>query len=306
MKKLLIIDTFNLLHRAYHALPKTFTDKNGDPTNAIYGVSSMLINLLDQVKPDYCLAALDSDKPTFRSENFTAYKAQRKPREPELNSQIPKIIEILDAMEIKKIVVDGYEADDIVGTVATKLKKEVSVIIISNDRDLWQLVDENVAIMLPGKNGIFEWLGVKEVEARLGFSKEKLVDYKGLKGDPSDNIPGVFGIGEKTAIKLINDFGSLENVYKNIDQVSPDSLKEKLLESYEQALMSKELAKIILDAPLQISLEDCSFTNLRSEKTKEALEKYNFKSLLRRIGFEDYQDKKIKTSKVPDEQLSLL
>ncbi len=305
MKKLLIIDTFNFLHRAYHALPKTFRDQNGEPTNAVYGVTSMLINLLSKVKPDYAVAALDGEKPTFRVEDFTQYKAHRKPMEEDLSSQIPKVFEILDAFGIKRVLAEGYEGDDLIGTVAKKYSGENEVVIISNDRDMWQLAGKNVVIGIPNGNNEFEWLGEREAQARLGFDPIRIVDYKGLRGDPSDNIPGVYGVGEVSATKLIQEFGSLEEIYKNIDRVKPDSLKEKLLNSYEQALVSKKLATIILDVPVNVDLEDCQYSEFNHGKVKEVLEKYNFKSLIRRLGFEIEGEKKKKKEEASKDQLAL-
>lgn len=306
MKKILIIDTFNLLHRAYHALPSSFRDKYGEPVNAVYGVSSMLITLLAKIKPDYVIAALESKTPTFRVENFTAYKAQRKPMEEDLAIQIPKVLEILDAFGIKQYQVNGYEADDVVGTVAKKYSDKHEVVIISNDRDLWQLTGGNIMVGLPGGKGDVEWLGGKEAEARLGFKPEKIADYKGLRGDPSDNIPGVFGIGEKTATKLIQEYGSMEEIYKNINKIKPDSLKEKLLNCAETAVMSKKLAELILDVPVDVDLKDCVYTEFNYGKVKEVLEKYNFKSLLKRLGFEIDSEVKKKEKEGPlKDQLSL-
>jgi DNA polymerase-1 len=304
MKKLLIIDTFNLLHRAYHALPSTFRDKSGDPVNAVYGVSSMLITLLGKIKPDYVIAALESKTPTFRVEDFTAYKAQRKPMEEDLAVQIPKVLEILSAFGIKQLQVNGYEADDVVGTVAKRFSDKCEVAIISNDRDLWQLTGGNIMVGLPGGKGDVEWLGGKEAEARLGFDPIKVADYKGLRGDPSDNIPGVFGIGEKTATKLIQEYGSIEEIYKNINKIKPDSLKEKLLNCAETAVMSKKLAQLILDVPVEVEIEDCVYTEFNHGKVKEVLEKYNFKSLIRRLGF-DIDPEAKKKEEVSEDQLSL-
>ena len=307
MKKLLIIDTFNFLHRAYHAIPSTFRGPDGQPTNAIYGVTSMIINVLEQIKPDYMVAALDGQEPTFRVGEFTSYKAHRKPMEDDLQVQIPKVLDILDAFEIKKILVEGYEADDVIGTVATKLKGKVDIVIVSNDRDLWQLAGNGNIIMVPGKKGEIDWMGEKEVDARLGFPAEQVADYKGLRGDPSDNIPGVYGIGEVTATKLLQKYGTLEEIYRNIETIEPESLKKKLVESYEQALMSKKLAQIILDVPFQLDLEDCKYSSLNKIKVKETLEKYNFKSLLRRMGFEvEGGSLKGREQKTPDNQLILL
>ncbi|MBW6441571.1 hypothetical protein K0B04_01505 [Patescibacteria group bacterium] len=306
MKKLLIIDTFNFLHRAYHALPTSFRGPDGQPTNAVYGFTSMILNVLEQIKPDYMVAALDGREPTFRVEEFTSYKAQRKPMDEDLQVQIPKVFEILDAFEIKKIVVEGYEADDVIGTVATKFKGKVDTVIVSNDKDLWQLAGNGNIIMVPGRKGEIEWMGEKEVDAKLGFEADKVADYKGLRGDPSDNIPGVYGVGDVTATKLLQKYGSLEEIYKDIDNVTPESLKKKLIESYEQALMSKKLAQIILDVPFQLKLDECRYRDINKIKVKEILEKYNFKSLIRRMGFEIEGDKKSREPEVPDNQLSLL
>lgn len=267
----------------------------------------MIINVLEQIKPDYMVAALDGKEPTFRVGEFTSYKAHRKPMDEDLQVQIPKVFDILDAFEIKKIVVEGYEADDVIGTVATKFKGKVDIVIVSNDRDLWQLAGNGNIIMVPGKKGEIEWMGEKEVDAKLGFEADKVADYKGLRGDPSDNIPGVYGIGEVTATKLLQKYGSIEEIYKNIDSIEPESLKKKLLESYEQALMSKKLAQIILDVPFQLKLEECKYSEINKMKAKEILEKYHFKSLLRRMGFEvESGGGKPKEPEIPDNQLSLL
>lgn len=307
MKKLLLIDTFNFLHRAYHALPKTFSNSAGEPTNAVYGVTSMLINVFESLKPDYVVTALDDVAPTFRVEEFTGYKAHRKPMEDDLSSQIPKVFEIIDAFGINKIVLPGYEADDVIGTIVEKFSNDVEIIIVSNDRDLWQLLRSNVMIMVPGKNGESEWIGEREAIARMGFKPSQLVDYKGLRGDPSDNIPGVPGVGEKTAKKLIEEYDTMDNLYSHIDEVSPDSLKMKLAENYEQAIMSRNLAKIITDAPLTVTLDECRYSTFNKGRVKEALEKHNFKSLIRRLGFEvDSSSSKSKKAEVPDNQLSLL
>lgn len=287
MKKFLVIDLFNLIHRAYHALPKEFTDKEGNPTNAIYGVASMLINVLQQVSPDYVCAVLDTEKPTFRHEDFTGYKAHRRPVEDMLTVQIPKVMEIVEAFGIKMVSSPGYEADDLVGTLAVKNQNHCQMILLSNDRDLWQLVSPNILIMLPSTKGDkIEWIGEKEVVARLGIKPTQVPDYKGLVGDTSDNIPGVYGVGEKSAGKLIADFGTVEGIYKNIDKVSPESLRKKLIDGYEQAVMSKQLATLDLDTPFEFSREDAVYNKMPMETVTAILERYNFKSLLKRLGMD--------------------
>src|SRR3989344_5132953 len=287
MAKLLILDLFNLIHRAYHALPKEFTDKNGNPTNAIYGVSSMLLTVLNQVHPTYVVAVVDTEKPTFRHEAFTGYKAHRRPMEDLLSVQIPKVLELVNAFRIQMVSAPGYEADDLVAAIATKYKKANQVIVLSNDRDLWQLVQPNVVIMLPATKGDkIEWVGEKEVVARLGVLPNQVPDYKGLVGDSSDNIPGVYGIGQKTAGDLLKKYSTIENIYRHVGEVTPDSLREKLVNGYDQAVMSKKLATLDYNTPADFSLEASRYGNLPIQSVSEALQSYNFKSLLKRVGVE--------------------
>ncbi len=305
-KKFLLIDTFNFLHRAFHALPPTLTDSQGSPTNAVYGVTAMLISVFDSIRPDYVVAANDGIKPTFRVESFTGYKAHRKPMDEGLSVQIPKVFEVLEAFGVHQIQVDGYEADDIIGTLSTRFGKDnMEVIIVSNDRDLWQLVNQNVFVMAPAKGGQMEWIGEKEVKARMGFPPECMIDYKALRGDPSDNIPGVSGVGEKTAKKLIDEYCTIEEIYKHISEIKPDSLREKLANNAEEAAMSKNLATIIVDAPFEVELSSCKYTEFNKGAVKDVMKKYNFKSLIKRLGFEPETGKSVKEP-VADSQLSLL
>jgi len=307
MQKFLLLDAYNFMHRAYHALPKTFRDQNGEPTNAVYGVTSMLINVLGQVKPDYIAAAMDTPKPTFRVGDFTGYKAHRKPMEDDLNSQIPKVVEIFSAFGVKTFSFEGFEADDVIATISRRFYNQFDFVIVSNDRDLWQLVSAHIMLMVASNTGgDTAWIGQKEAEARMGFDPKLIAEYKGLRGDPSDNIPGVFGVGEKTATKLIQEFKTLDTLYKNINKVTPDSLKEKLLNSYEQALMSRNLAKLTYDVPIDVVAEDCKYSEWNKIKVREVLQKYNFKSLIRRLGFEDASGNKQKAKDKPvDDQLAL-
>ncbi len=303
MPKFLLIDLFNLIHRAYHALPKEFSDKAGNPTNAIYGVSSMLITVLQQVSPDYVVAVLDTKVPTFRHVDFTGYKAHRRPMEDMLSVQIPRIKEVVEAFGVKMISADGYEADDLVGTLAVKNQEHCQMILLSNDHDLWQLASPNIIIMLPSTRGDkIEWIGEKEVMAKLGVTSAQVPDYKGLVGDTSDNIPGVYGIGPKTAGELIKEFGSVEEIYKNINKVQPETLRKKLLDGYEQAIMSKKLATLDLNTPTGFSREDSRYGKLPLETVVPILQSYNFKSLLKRVGV-DAGDK-VKQSTKKNKEIS--
>jgi DNA polymerase-1 len=212
---------------------------------------------------------------------------------------------MFDAFGVKKVQVDGYEADDIIATLTVDFSKKTDVIIASNDRDLWQLAGKNVMLMLPDKKGKLEWVGRDEVIARLGFPPDKIADYKGLRGDPSDNIPGVYGIGDKTAVKLLEQFDSIEDIYKNIEKVSPEGLKQKLLENYEQALMSKKLATLIMDVPFGATLKEIEFKGYEKEKVVAELGKYNFKSLIKRACGAEYVEDQSSQEKVDENQLGL-
>jgi DNA polymerase-1 len=284
MKKVVIVDTFNFLHRAFHAIPKSFRAPDNTPTNAVYGVSSMIISLIKETNPDCLIAALDSKKPTFRSEEFSNYKAQRKEMDEELKIQIPLVFKSLDLLGIYKLNCEGYEADDIIGTLVTKLKNEAEIYIVSNDKDMWQLLDKNVFVLIPNTKGGFEKIDEEEAQKRLEFDKKYLIDFKALRGDVSDNIPGVYGIGEVTAKKLIEKYNTVEEIYKHIEEISPESLKKKLVESVEIAYMSKKLATIITDAPVRFDLEDCKFKFYPNPELVEFFTHLNFKSLLKRLN----------------------
>ncbi|NBO17319.1 MAG: hypothetical protein EBV07_00280 [Proteobacteria bacterium] len=299
MKKLVIIDTFNFLHRAYYAIPKSFRAPDNTPTNAVYGVSSMIISLINEIKPDYMIAALDSKKPTFRVEEFSNYKAQRKEMDEELSIQIPLVFEAIEKMGILKINCEGYEADDVIGTLVERYKNDFNIYLLSNDRDLWQLISENVRVMLPNTKGNFEEINLSNVKDRLEFDKNYLVDYKALRGDTADNIPGVYGIGEVTAKKLISEYQTIENIYQHIEEIKPEGLKKKLIESVESAYLSKKLATIILDCPIVLDIEASKLKPGVSEELISLFEKLNFKSLLKRLNVPE------KKTEVSDLQINL-
>ncbi len=299
MKKLVIIDTFNFLHRAYHAIPKSFRSSDNTPTNAVYGVCSMLVSVIKETRPDYLIAALDSMGPTFRSEEFSNYKAHRKEMDEELQVQIPIIFEALDNFQVEKIVCEGYEADDVIGTLVKRFDGVLEIYIISNDRDLWQLISPTTFVLLPSTKGAFEKIDEHEASERLGFDKKYLVDYKAIRGDTSDNIPGVYGIGEVGAKKLIEKFGSLEQIYENIESVSPDSTKKKLIENVETAYQSKKLATIVMDTPISNEVDAIPYKFQVTEDLVSFLKKYNFKSLMKRLGVTDEKNT------APESQASL-
>ncbi len=284
MKKFLIIDTFNFFHRAYYALPPTLTGPDGTQINAVYGVASMLLSIFDLISPDYAVAALESKEKVERKKQFEDYKAHRKPMDDELKEQIPLLWELLEGFGLKTIEVSGYEADDVIGSLVVQYKDVGQVVICSNDRDLWQLVEDGVLVMSPKKGGKdADWVDLRGVKAKLGFGPDYLVDYKALKGDSSDNIPGVYGIGKVTATKLIKKYGHLEEVYENLDDIS-GSVGDKLREQKEEAFLSYKLAQIVTDLDLEVELEDCSFDGLNKGSVRGVLERFEFYSLAKRLS----------------------
>ncbi|OGZ27328.1 MAG: hypothetical protein A2365_00125 [Candidatus Nealsonbacteria bacterium RIFOXYB1_FULL_40_15] len=282
--KLAIIDANAVIHRAFHALPP-LESKNGEQTGAVYGFLLFFFKAVKEFNPDFILAAFDYPAPTFRHKEYKGYKATRQKAPDELYSQIPKVKDFLNAFSVFVFEKEGYEADDIIGTAAEKFSKDAEVIILTGDMDALQLVKDNVKVYLL-KRGIKDALiyGRKEVSERYsGLNPENLIDFKSLRGDPSDNIPGVRGIGEKAASKIIKDFGSLEAAYKNLDKVSP-SLRKKLESGKEDAFMSKMLVEIEKSVPFDFGLKDLAWKGYNSKKGLEMLEEYNFKSLIKRLG----------------------
>jgi len=289
-KRLLLIDANSLIHRAYHALPPLTTPR-GEPSGAIYGFSSMLMKALRELKPDYAAACFDLPGPTFRHEAFEAYKAQRPKIPEELAMQLEKTKEILAAFGIPVITSTGFEADDVIGTLShiAGREPELEIIILTGDLDTLQLATEKIKPYAM-RRGISDMIlyDRNAVKERYGFDPELIPDFKALKGDPSDNIPGVKGIGEKTAKELISKFGTLEKIYEAAEksgEKDPMSkgVKEKLLAGREQAFLSRELARIRRDAPLATSLEDMKFYGTNSEKIKTIFENLGFKTLIERL-----------------------
>lgn len=283
MNKLVLIDGNSLSFRAFYALP-LLSNKAGIHTNAVYGFAMLLEKILKEEKPNHFLVAFDAGKTTFRHEKYSEYKGGRQKTPPELSEQFPYIRQLLDAYHIKRYELDNYEADDIIGTLSKEADKAgFQTIIITGDRDLTQLATDNVTIYYTKK-------GVTDVdhytpdfiaEKYNGLTPNQIIDMKGLMGDTSDNIPGVAGVGEKTAIKLLNQFDTVEDVYEHLDEISGKKLKEKLQNSKEDALMSKELATINVDSPIEVKLEDTLMTHQDEQQEKiELFKKLEFKQLL--------------------------
>ncbi|MDM5339358.1 DNA polymerase I [Fictibacillus enclensis] len=288
--KLVLIDGNSIAYRAFFALPLLNNDK-GVYTNAVYGFTTMLLRILEDEKPSHVLVAFDAGKTTFRHKTFEDYKGGRQKTPSELSEQFPLIRQLLDGFGIKRYELESYEADDIIGTLSKQAAEgDWDVNVYTGDKDLLQLVTENVKVTLTRK-GIseVEAYDLKQVEEKYGLTPHQIIDMKGLMGDPSDNIPGVPGVGEKTAIKLIKQFGSLEQTLDSIDQVSGAKLKEKLSDNRDQALMSKELATITHEAPIEVSLKDAVYQGYEAERLLPLFKDLGFNSLLERIGGDSEQ-----------------
>lgn len=282
-KKFVVIDGSSLLYRAFYALP-LLTTANGQYTNAIYGFATMLVKLLGELQPDTLAIAFDKGKKTFRNTLYTEYKGTRKPTPTELSSQIPMIHELAEVFGIQLIEADNYEADDIIGTLATKAAAAGDqAYIITGDRDALQLIGENITVMLT-KKGISDMqvFDAAAFQDKYGILPQALIDLKGLMGDSSDNIPGVPGVGEKTATKLLLEYGTLENVLAHADEVPGKKLQERLLDNKEQAVLSKQLATIIRDMDLAYA-SDLYKIAPDVDRLKSFCRRYEFRSVLARI-----------------------
>lgn len=286
MDKLVLIDGNSLSFRAFYALP-LLSNKAGIHTNAIYGFAMLLEKILKEEQPNHFLVAFDAGKTTFRHEKYSEYKGGRQSTPPELSEQFPYIRQLLDAYHIKYYELENYEADDIIGTLSKQAEASgLETIIITGDRDLTQLATDHVTIYYTkkGVTDVDHYTPEYIAEKYNGLLPKQIIDMKGLMGDTSDNIPGVAGVGEKTAIKLLNQFHSVEGVYNHLDEVSGKKLKENLENSKADAFMSKDLATINCDSPIKVNLKDTIMGDLNDNKDKiELFQKLEFKQLLNDI-----------------------
>ncbi len=287
MSKLVLIDGNSIANRAFYALPLLTNDK-GIYTNAVYGFAMMLNNVIENEKPDHLLVAFDAGKTTFRHKTFKEYKGGRQKTPSELSEQFPFIRELLDAYDIPRYELKDYEADDIIGTLAKKAESEnIETVIITGDRDLTQLASEKVTVYIT-KKGItdMEKNTPETLQEKYGLTPAQIIDMKGLMGDSSDNIPGIPGVGEKTALKLLHEFGgTVEGVLERADEISGKKLKEKVIDNKEMAILSKELATINTDSPIETSLADTKYAGFQTEKVIPFLKEMDFKTILK--NFDD-------------------
>ncbi|WP_428909352.1 DNA polymerase I [Niallia sp. Krafla_26] len=284
-KKLVLIDGNSIAYRAFFALPLLNNDK-GIHTNAVYGFTMMLMKILEDEKPSHILVAFDAGKTTFRHKTFSEYKGGRQKTPPELSEQFPYIRELLKAFQISSYELENYEADDIIGTLSLKAEQDgFEIKVISGDKDLTQLSSPKttVGITRKGITDIEEYTP-EHIQEKYGLNVDQIIDMKGLMGDNSDNIPGVPGVGEKTAIKLLKQFPTVEELLSSIDQVSGAKLKEKLETYKDQAIMSKQLATIMRDAPVEVQLDGIEYPGYAPDKVIDLFKDLGFQSLLEKVG----------------------
>ncbi|MBI1975261.1 MAG: DNA polymerase I, partial [Parcubacteria group bacterium] len=292
--RLVLIDTFALIHRSYHALPK-LTAPEGEPIGAVYGFTSLFFKMIKDLKPDYVAAAFDLPEETFRKKAYAEYQAHRPEMPSDLANQISKVKDLLEAFGVPVFSYVGYEADDVIGTAVEKLKNypDLEIVILTGDLDTLQLVSANVKVYTL-KKGLSETVLYDEdaVRERYGFDPERVTDFKGLKGDPSDNIPGVPGIGEKTAKALIMQLGTVENIYRVLGEKSgalrqdvgvSEKIISALRENRDQAFLSKTLATIQRSVPIDISLDAFRSHTPEREKIVSLFQQWGFKTFLARL-----------------------
>jgi len=285
--KLVLIDGNAIMHRAYHALP-ALTTRGGEPINAVYGLVSMLLNIITTLKPTEIAVAFDRREPTFRHKAFREYQSHRPEMDDELSGQFEKAERVFEAMGIPAYSKAGYEADDVIGTLAynsqhTAQRKEDEVVIVTGDRDILQLVSDKVKVFLPAK-GLSEGKihGKKDVVEKMGVNPSQIIDYKALVGDQSDNYPGVPGIGPKTAIDLLTKYKTFENIYKHLDEIR-EPVRKKLVDGKESGEMSLRLAKIVTNVALEFDVQEASKWRVDSQALLDLFSEFGFKTLTRRV-----------------------
>lgn len=294
----LIIDGHALIYRAYHAFPKTLVSEIGQLTNAVYGFSRILLKALQDFEPKYLVVAFDHKEKTFRHEKFVDYKAHRPEMPAELISQTEIIFQIVEAMNIPIFRQAGFEADDLIGTI-TKVNeaKGIENLVVSGDKDLFQLVSETTHVFIPGRGkfSVDQEYQPADVVKKMGVRVDQIIDLKALMGDASDNIPGVKGIGPKTAVNLLLEFGTLEKLYEQVEtgEVS-DSLTKtvlsKLIENREMAFLSQDLATIKRDLAVAYDLETCEVRTYDKQKVVEIFTRLGFKSLIKILPNDQFEE----------------
>ena len=284
MERLMLLDGNGLIYRGYFALPPLTTSK-GELVNAVFGFCSIVLRGIADIKPDYVAVAFDLQGPTFRHEQYAEYKATRQRMPDDLRDQFPKVREVVAALRIPVYELAGYEADDVIGTIIVDAERRgLDTTIVTGDLDMLQLVTDQTRLMTT-RSGVENTIlyDPAKIDERFGLVAGQMIDYKALKGDPSDNIPGVPGVGEKTAAKLIREYGSLAAVYDRIDEVKPDKLREKLIGHREQVFLGQDLSTIVRDLPVEFDLEAARLGDYDRETVIRLFREYEFRSLIERL-----------------------
>lgn len=298
--RLLLIDTFYFLHRAFHSFPKEFMNSSGLHTNILFGFSKALLDSIAEFNPTHIVCGWESEElPSFRKTLYADYQKNRIPMELDderiFSEQIPWVVKILDCFNIPRITHNGFEGDDALGTVATLASADAEVVIVTSDQDILQLITDRIKVFRPARPPYIpkQLFDETAFEEKYGFKPIQMIDYKALRGDPSDNIPGVKGIGDKTAKELISQFETLENIYLNLENIKP-SVRTKLEVDKEKAFMSKQLATIITDIPMDFDLVSAEVHDFNVQKVQEIFNDLEFFSLKKDL------DKLLKIKTVKD------
>jgi len=310
-KNIILIDGHALIYRAYHAF-RDLSTSSGVLVNAVYGFTKILLTVIKDFEPEYIICTFDNAKPTFRHADFVGYKANRAEMPDDLKAQIDLIKKVVTALNIPQFELPGYEADDLIGTLSCQLdelrqQKQVATqsvpeltVIVTGDRDAFQLVTDTTHVWMPGRAPKIpdREYGPVEVKARMGVRPDQIIDLKALMGDASDNIPGITGIGEKTAVKLIEEFDTLEKLYESIQigekEISRHTLMtakltQKLADGYEDAVLSQQLATIDRHSPITLTLEDCRLTTYKKDDVEVLFEELEFDSLLKLLPPDEFE-----------------
>src|SRR5687768_3845620 len=281
----MLLDGYGLVYRGYFALPPLTTSR-GDLVNGVFGFASIVLRGLQDIQPDYLAVSFDLPGPTFRHEQYADYKATRTKMPDDLRDQFPKVREVVKALRIPVYEMPGFEADDVIGTITRQVeaKEDIETTIVTVDLDMLQLVGPRTRLMTT-RSGVENTVmyDVAKIDERFGLRPDQMIDYKALKGDPTDNIPGVPGVGEKTAAKLIREFGSLDSLLSRLDEVTPAKLGDKLREHRDQILMGRELSTIVRDLPIQIDLEAARLGDYDRDTVVRLFREYEFRTLIERL-----------------------
>ncbi|MFW6109971.1 MAG: 5'-3' exonuclease [Patescibacteria group bacterium] len=280
--KLILVDGHSVLHRAYHAFPKSLSTSEGELTNAVYGFTRGLLSVLGKFGPQWIAVCFDTAGPTFRHEEYKPYKEHRPEMEEELKVQLDRVHQVVETFDFPTFEMEGYEADDLIGTLCLQAEKKdqiSEIVVVTDDRDLLQLVNEKIKVYLARRDEVWD---KDKVRKEYGFEPKKIVDYKALRGDPSDNIPGVRGVGPQRAKDLLANFSSLEDIYQHLEEVDP-KISKLLTASEDNARVSKRLADVLRNLPIELDLEKCRTSTLDREELKSLFMELEFNSLLKKL-----------------------